>query len=627
MAKEPLRLTTTGSVDDGKSTLIGRLLFETKTIFEDQLLAIEKTSTRRGQGEVDLSLLLDGLAAEREQGITIDVAYRYFGTAKRRFIIADTPGHEQYTRNMITGASQAQLAIILIDASKGVQVQSRRHGFLLSLLRVPHLIVAINKMDKVDYSEAVYQDIVDAYSDFSQKLDIHDIRYIPVSALKGDNVTTRSEHMPWYTGSTLLHTLENVEVAADHNLIDFRFPVQYVMGHHNTQRQQTPGVTATDHPTDTFRGYAGKVASGQIRPGEAVAILPRGTRSRVREVLTYDGPLAVAGSGDSVVITLEDERDISRGDMLVRPENLPHSAQDLDTMLCWLGDAPMVPAKTYLLKHTTRTVKVQIEKLHYRMDVNTLSRVPSTGFVLNEIGRVELHTAAPLLFDAYANNRTTGSFILIDPENAQTVAAGMIRGTVRHLVESDAEITPELWARRNTHQGAVIWLTGYSGAGKSTLAKALHQRLFDQLCQVVALDGDQLRQGLCQDLGFSAADRSENIRRAGEVARLFYLQGNLVICSFISPFQADRDAVRAMLPSEAMLEIHVDCDLQVCQQRDVKGLYRKALSGEIPEFTGISSPYEAPLSPDLRVRSDQQSIADCVNAIIELLAQRKLLSL
>lgn len=625
MVRETLRLTTTGSVDDGKSTLIGRLLFETKTIFEDQLLAIEKTSTRRGQSEVDLSLLLDGLAAEREQGITIDVAYRYFSTAKRRFIIADTPGHEQYTRNMITGASQAQLAIILIDASKGVQVQSRRHGFLLSLLRVPHLIVAINKMDKVDYSERVYQEIVDTYSHFSQKLSIQDIRYIPLSALKGDNVTTRSEAMPWYTGATLLHTLENVEVAADDNLIDFRFPVQYVMGHHNTQRQAI-AATAALHPGDTFRGYAGQVASGQIRPGETVAILPRGTRSRVREVLTYDGPLAVAGAGTSVVLTLEDERDIGRGDMIVRPDNLPHSAQDIDAMVCWLGDAPMVPARSYLLKHTTRTVKVRIEKLHYRIDVNTLGRVPSEGFALNEIGRVKLQTAAPLMFDAYANNRTTGSFILIDPDSAQTVAAGMIRGMVRNLTETPAEITPALWARRNTHQGAVIWLTGYSGAGKSTLAKALHQRLFDQHCQVVVLDGDQLRQGLCKDLGFSAADRSENIRRSGEVARLFYLQGNLVICSFISPFQADRDAVRAMLPPRAMLEIHVDCDINVCKQRDVKGLYRRALHGEIPDFTGVDSPYEPPLSPDLHLRSDQQSVEDCVNAILELLAQRQLLT-
>lgn len=612
MSKEPLRLTTTGSVDDGKSTLIGRLLFETKTIFEDQLLAIEKTSTRRGQSEVDLSLLLDGLAAEREQGITIDVAYRYFSTAKRRFIIADTPGHEQYTRNMITGASGAQLAIILIDASKGVQVQSRRHGFLLSLLRVPHLIVAINKMDKVDYSEAVYQEIVDTYSTFSKKLTLQDIRYIPVSALKGDNITTRSEHMPWYSGSTLLHTLENVEVGADGNLIDFRFPVQYVMGQHHAIAVEGLGG----------RAYAGKIASGQIRPGEAVAILPSGTRSRIKEILTYDGPLAVASAGDAVVITLEDERDISRGDMLVRLENLPHQSRDLDTMLCWLGDEPMVPAKTYLLKHTTRTVKAQIETLHYRMDVNTLSRKAVDTFRLNDIGRVALRTTQPVLFDPYSQNRSTGSFILIDPDSAQTVAAGMIRGVVKHFDQSAATITPEAWARRNTHQGAVLWLTGYSGAGKSTLAEALRQRLFDQFCQVMALDGDQLRQGLCQDLGFSAADRTENIRRAGEVARLFYLQGNLVICSFISPFRADRDAIRQLLPEQAMLEIHVDCDLRVCQQRDVKGLYRKALAGEIPDFTGVSAPYEAPVNPDVYLRTDQQSVEDCVDAILQALTER-----
>lgn len=620
-----LRFTTTGSVDDGKSTLIGRLLYETHCIFEDQYLSIEKTSQRRGQGEVDLSLLLDGLASEREQGITIDVAYRYFATAKRKFIIADCPGHEQYTRNMVTGASNSDLAIILIDARNGVQTQSRRHGFLLSLLQVPHLIVAVNKMDLVDYSQEVYDAIVDEYARFSEKLDIHDIVFIPVSALAGDNVTTRSDKMPWYDGPTLLHHLEHVEISADKNLVDFRFPVQYVM-----------------RPHQDFRGYAGRVGSGVIRQGEKIAILPSGQSSTVKSIETYDGPLEMASAGDSVVLTLSDELDISRGDMIVRANNLPQNTQALDAMLCWMDNAPMKRDQYYLLKHTTRTVKAFVTEIRYLIDVNTLHRQPGQAFKLNEIGRIELKTSHPVFFDTYRMNRSTGSFILIDPQNHRTVAAGMIRSNTRHVDDFREErptrsyvspnvtwthspITREDWESRNRHKGVVLWFTGLSGAGKSTIAAYLARVLFEQQVQVMSLDGDNMRHGLCGDLGFSARDRSENIRRVGETAKLFLEQGNLVICTFISPFRQDRHFVRSLLPAERMLEIYVNCPLSTCKTRDPKGLYAKAERGEILNFTGMDSPYEAPENPELEVNTDQLSVPESVNLILQTLKEKAVL--
>lgn len=613
-----LRFTTTGSVDDGKSTLIGRLLYESKAIFEDQFLAIEKSSHKRGFEEADLSLLLDGLAAEREQGITIDVAYRYFSTAKRKFIIADTPGHEQYTRNMVTGASNAQLAIILIDARHGVLTQSRRHGFLLSLLQVPHLIVAVNKMDLVDYSESVFDAIVSDYLRFAEKLDIHDMSFIPVSALKGDNITTRSENMPWYQGATLLHTLEHVEVSADRNLIDFRYPVQYVI-----------------RPDQNFRGYAGKVASGSIRSGEEIAVLPSGKRSTVKSIVTYDGECEQASAGESVVICLQDEVDISRGDILVRPYNLPLFEKSLDATLCWLDETALVRGKFYWLKQGTRTVKAFVNHIHYLIDVNTLNRRQTQRFELNEIGRVEIQLSHALAFDAYTHNHATGSFILIDPDTCHTVAAGMIRGDVRKVEDlteakqskssnvSQQSIGVELerWQARNQHRGAVLWLTGLSGAGKSTLAQALVETLFARNCQVMSLDGDNLRHGLCGDLGFGAADRSENIRRVGEVAKLFYLQGNIVICTFISPFRSDRDRVRSIMPAGSFFEVYVDCDLSVCKQRDPKGLYKKAEAGEILDFTGVHSPYEPPLQPEIHLRTQESDVASNVKLILKALTE------
>ncbi len=612
--KSLLRLTTTGSVDDGKSTLIGRLLYETRSIYDDQYQALQKTALQRGTSQPDLALLLDGLAAEREQGITIDVAYRYFETAKRKFIIADCPGHEQYTRNMVTGASQSELAIILIDASKGLQTQSRRHGFLLSLLQVRHLIVAVNKMDGVDYAESVYLQIIADFAKFCAKLDIQDIEYIPVSALKGDNLTRRSPQMPWYQGPTLLHKLEHVEIAADANHIDFRFPVQSVI-----------------RPDNSFRGYAGQVASGSIRVGENVCVLPTGHSTQIASIQSFDGQQSSANVGEAVVISLNDHFDIARGDMLVRPQNQPHQSKELEAMLCWMHEVPLEQGQFYWLKQTTRTVKAWVTRLHYQVDVNTLHRQTNQILSINGIGRVEIQTAQPLYFDTYRQNRSTGSFILIDPESRQTVAAGMIRTPSRgsqakeptqeieqalSLQINAAAISLQQRAARNGHPAGVIWLTGLSGAGKSTLANSLAQLLFANQHHIMQLDGDHLRQGLCQDLGFSAADRHENNRRAAELARLFYQQGNLVICSLISPYAADRQAIRQLFPDGRFLEVYLNCPVSTCQQRDPKGLYAKVARGEISGFTGIDAPYEAPTQPDLELNTEQLSLAESLTKLL-----------
>lgn len=614
--KSLLRFSTTGSVDDGKSTLIGRLLYETNCIFEDQYAAVEKTSQKRGDERVDLALLLDGLAAEREQGITIDVAYRYFTTEKRKFIIADTPGHEQYTRNMITGASTSELAIILIDASQGVLTQSKRHGFLISLLQIPHLVVAVNKMDLVDYSEEVYDSIVADYTNFSKKLDIHDITFIPVSALVGDNVTTRSENTPWYEGQTLLHMLENVHISADKNYVDFRFPVQYVQ-----------------RPNADFRGFAGTITSGTIKVGEEVAALPSGKTSHVKSIVTFDGEKDDAFIGQAVSLTLTDEIDISRGDMIVRKNNLPHVGRRFDAHLCWMDEEPMNPDTAYILNHTTQSVKIAITDVQYKIDVNTLHREDCETFALNEIGRVSIRTNNPIFFDKYRDNHGTGSFILIDPVTNRTVAAGMIRGLSRQVGDVAASKIAESkqssnvrweeglvsrpeWEARNGHKGSVLWFSGLSGSGKSTIARNLAARLFEEGRQVMVLDGDNVRHGLCGDLGFSDQDRTENIRRVGEVARLFYEQGNIVICTFISPFKADREFVRSILPSNAFTEVFVKCDIEVCKQRDPKGLYAKAEAGEIKDFTGISSPYEAPENAELVLETDRESASDLVEKVM-----------
>jgi bifunctional enzyme CysN/CysC len=614
--KSLLRFTTTGSVDDGKSTLIGRLLYETNCIFEDQYAAVAKTSEQRGGGRVDLALLLDGLAAEREQGITIDVAYRYFTTEKRKFIIADTPGHEQYTRNMVTGASNSELAIILIDARHGVLTQSKRHGFLISLLQIPHLVVAVNKMDLVGYDEDVYNRIVREYQEFSQKLDIHDISVIPISALDGDNVTTRSDKMPWYQGHTLLHMLENVHVSADKNFVDFRYPVQYVQ-----------------RPNLNFRGFAGTVASGTIRVGEEIATLPSGKTSMVESIMTTDGSQGEAHAGQAVTLTLADEIDISRGDMIVRPNNLPNVGNTFDANLCWMDEDKLDTRGHYILKHTTQKVKAYITDINYKIDVNTLHREKTEAFELNEIGRVSIKTSRPLFFDNYNVNRSTGSFILIDPVTNRTVAAGMIRGLTRDVKDvtsskhaeahrssnvrwEEGMLSRSAWEKRNGHKGAVLWFSGFSGSGKSTVAKKLVGSLFDLGCQVQMLDGDNVRHGLCGDLGFSDHDRSENIRRIGETAKLFYEQGNIVACTFISPFKEDRAFARSLIPEGHFFEVHVKCDLEVCKRRDPKGLYKKALAGEIKDFTGVSSPYEEPEKPEMVVETDIQDVESIVQEIL-----------
>ncbi|MAQ94206.1 MAG: bifunctional sulfate adenylyltransferase subunit 1/adenylylsulfate kinase [Rhodothermaceae bacterium] len=631
-----LRFTTAGSVDDGKSTLIGRLLYDSKSIFEDQMEAVAEASKDRGMdddGVPNLALLTDGLRAEREQGITIDVAYRYFATPRRKFIIADTPGHVQYTRNMVTGASTADLAVILVDAKRGVQTQSKRHAFIASLLGIPHVVVAVNKMDLVDYSEEVFDAIVDEFSAFAGKLDLRDIDFIPVSALKGDNVVDRSENMDWYEGSTMLHHLEHVSLTGDKNLRDFRFPVQTVI-----------------RPDQTFRGFAGTVASGAIRPGEEILALPAGTRSTVESITTLNGDLDEARAGEAVVITLTDEIDVSRGDMLVRPQNVPEVETGIEAMMCWMAEEPLQSNRHYILRHTTREVKAFVDEIVYRVDVNTLHREDSDTLQLNEIGRVRVTTAAPLFFDPYRQAKATGAFVLIDPYSNATVAAGMIRGAAQSPDEiagraarlersADAaaasearQVSPNVvWEGLNIpreqreaaqgHQAAVLWFTGLSGSGKTTVAREVERRLFDAGVKTMLLDGDQVRHGLNGDLGFSAGDRRENVRRIGEVARLFFESGAVTLCTFVSPYRTDRDRVRALVPEGRFIEIHVDVDVATAQERDPKGIYAKAQAGEITNLTGIDAPYEAPEAPELTLKTADQSVQDAVEAVLAALAE------
>ncbi len=616
-----LRLTTAGSVDDGKSTLIGRLLLDSKAILEDQWEAVTRASKQRGDPYLDLALLTDGLRAEREQGITIDVAYRFFSTPRRKFIIADTPGHIQYTRNMVTGASTAELAIVLIDARNGVVTQSKRHGFLASLLQTPHILVAVNKMDLVDYSQAVFQAIVDEYRAFASKLTVQDITFIPISALQGDNVVNKSQTMPWYDGSTLLHHLENVNVGSSRNLVDFRFPVQMAL-----------------RPHQDFRGFAGQIVSGTIACGEEVVVLPSGKTSSVRTITTLEGDLAEAVAGDSVVISLADEIDVSRGDMIVRRHNLPQSASQFECILCWMSEEPLNIRASYILQHTTRQVRAFVATLNYRIDVDTLHREQAETLHLNDIARVQVTTTQPLFYDPYQINRATGGFILIDPFTNNTVAAGMIRRRAQDLddlapaeperrkssnvVWEGSALTQAMREERNGHKGAVLWFTGLSGSGKSTIARLLERRLFAAGIHTFYLDGDTVRHGLNGDLGFTAEDRKENIRRVAEVARLAFEHGHIVICTFISPFAADRNFARSLLPAGLFLELYVKCDLEVVKRRDPKGLYARALRGEIAEFTGISSPYEAPEAADLVVETDVRSAEEIVEEVWEELLRR-----
>ena len=629
-----LRFTTAGSVDDGKSTLIGRLLYDSKAIFEDQMEAVEEASRSRGMGDdgvPNLALLTDGLRAEREQGITIDVAYRYFATPRRKFIIADTPGHVQYTRNMVTGASTADLAVILVDAARGVQTQSRRHAFIAALLGIPHVVVAVNKMDLVGYSEAVFDAIAGEFTAFAAKLELGDVDFIPVSALKGDNVVERGGNMPWYQGSTLLHHLEHVGVAGDRNLRDFRFPVQTVI-----------------RPDQSFRGFAGTVASGAIRPGEEVLALPAGTRSTVEAITTLDGDLDEAAAGDAVVVTLADEIDVSRGDMLVRPGNLPTVGTEVEAMMCWMATEPLQPGRHYLLRHTTREVKAFVETV-YRVDVDTLHREDVEALGLNDIGRVRVTTAAPLFFDPYRQSKPTGAFVLIDPYSNATVAAGMIRGVAQSAeevagraarlersadaaaVSDERQVSPNVvWEglnisraereERQGHKAAVLWFTGLSGSGKTTVAREVERRLFDAGVKTMLLDGDQVRHGLSGDLGFSPTDRRENNRRVGETARLFFESGAVTLCTFVSPYRDDRDRVRGLIPEGRFFEVFVDVDVETARERDPKGIYAKAEAGEIENLTGVSAPYEAPEDPEVRLDTAAMSVEEAVEAVLAALA-------
>jgi bifunctional enzyme CysN/CysC len=619
--KDLLRFVTAGSVDDGKSTLIGRLLYESKGIYEDQLEAVKKLSGKKGstQQGLDLALVTDGLQAEREQGITIDVAYRYFSTPKRKFIIADSPGHEQYTRNMATGASTANLAIILVDAENGVLVQSRQHTFITSLLGIPHMVVAINKMDLVDYSQEVYEKICEDFRTFAAKLEIKDLTFIPLSALKGDNVVEPSDNMPWYKGSTLLNHLETVHIASDRNLIDLRFPVQYVM-----------------RPNRTFRGYLGTVASGTIKPGEEIMVIPSGKTSRVKTVFEPDGDIQEAFPPLAVGVTLEDEIDISRGDMLVHPHNVPRIDRSLDTMLVWMSEEPMDIGGDYLIKHTTRTLPVRISELRYRVDVNTLHRAESTGLELNEIGRCVITASKPIAHDPYLRNRSTGNFILIDRVSNNTVAAGMIldrdpnelqpseykaeaKPISRNVQSHKSLINPIQRQEQMGHKAITIWLTGLAGSGKTTTAYELEKQLFEQDKKCCVLDGENARLGFSKDLGFSADDRAENIRRAAEIARLLNDAGVIAICAFLSPYKQNRQLARKIVGNDKFIEVYLSAPLEVCQQRDSKGIYKLADSGEVKNFSGISAPYEPPTSPDLELPTHELPIDRAVQKLIERL--------
>ncbi|MEZ6103287.1 MAG: sulfate adenylyltransferase subunit CysN [Pirellulaceae bacterium] len=620
--KELLRFLTCGSVDDGKSTLIGRLLYDSKMIYEDQLAAVRRDSLVHGTtgGDFDPALLTDGLKAEREQGITIDVAYRYFSTAKRKFIIADTPGHEQYTRNMATGASTCDLAIILIDARHGVVTQTKRHSFITSLLGIKHVLVAINKMDLVGYSEETFEKIKNDYTDFAARMIADDVHFIPISALNGDNVVDPSPNMTWYGGSTLMHMLENVHIASDRNLIDFRFPVQFV-----------------NRPNLDFRGFCGTIASGVVRQGDEVMALPSGKKSRVKSIVSYGGELSEAVAPLAVTLTLEDEIDVSRGDTIVHPGNVPRVDAKFDAMVVWMHEDAMVPGKQYLFKQCNKVTPGAISTLRYRVDVNTLHRQDAPTLQLNEIGRCQLRMTQPFIFDAYRRNRGMGSFIIIDRMTNATVGAGMIldRATSEDQAghwddqastppkeASDIAVTTEQRHARFGQRPCTLLLTGLPGAGKSTIAAALERRLFDTGRAVTVLDGQSLRQGISRDLGFSAQDRSENLRRGAEVARLMNDAGLICITAFVAPQEDIRQRAKGVVGADQFLVIHLSAPVDICRQRDQEGLYGAADAGEIADFPGVSFAYESPSEPDLVLATDTLGVEECVDRLVALLDQR-----
>ena len=614
--KELLRFLTCGSVDDGKSTLIGRLLHDTKMIYEDQLAAVKRDSEKvgtTGAGEIDLALLTDGLKAEREQGITIDVAYRYFSTDRRKFIIADTPGHEQYTRNMATGASTCQLAIILIDARYGVQTQTRRHSFIVSLLGIRHVVVSVNKMDLVGYARDVFERIKDEYTGFVAKLGLPDITFIPLSALKGDNVVSKSDAMPWYSGPPLLDHLESVHIASDRNLTDLRFPVQYVL-----------------RPNLDFRGFAGTVASGILRAGDDVMVLPSGKRSRVKSIVTYDGEQDEAFAPQAVTVTLTDEVDVSRGDMLVHPDNPPHVSSQVEAMVVWMAEQPLVPGRTYTLKHSTRQVAAEVAAFRYGVDVNTLEHRVVARLGLNEVGHVQLSLTQPLACDPYRTNAATGAFILIDRLTNNTVGAGMILevGTPRQaeaVVTAKAReslIAPVERERRFGQRPVTVLLVGLTGSGKSRIAYALERRLWNEGRAVSVLYGQNMRQGLNRDLGFTADDRSENLRRSAEVAKLMNDAGLITVAAFVAPHEAVREKAKQVIGPDRVLEVYCTAPMEVLRARDRSGAYRLAEEGKIAQMPGVTAVFEESKTPDLVLPTDQLSVEESVDLIIELMKAR-----
>ncbi len=618
--KELLRFLTCGSVDDGKSTLIGRLLHDTKLIYEDQLAAIKRDSEKMGSAgeELDLSLLVDGLAAEREQGITIDVAYRYFSTEKRKFIIADTPGHEQYTRNMATGASTCDLSIILIDARHGVMPQTKRHSFICALLGIKHLVVAVNKMDLVDFDEEIFNRICEEYKSFSARLDIDDIHFIPMSALKGDNVVDEGDNLPWFKSGPLLNYLETVHIGSDRNMVDLRFPVQYVI-----------------RPDLNFRGFAGTMASGVLRPGDEIVALPSGQKSRVKEIVTFDGNIEEAFPPLAVSITLEDEIDASRGDIFARPDNQPRIGRELEAMVVWMTEQPMPEGGRYLIKHSTSYLGATITDIRYRVDINSLEREDTTELKMNEVGRCHIALERAIPFDPYRKNRTMGSFVIIDRLTNNTVGTGMIVdrnvGKGEKVNFWEAEVSSELLERNESrvsaeerlerfgHTPKTVLLTGLTGSGKTSIAYGLERRLFEAGKTVAVLDGENMRLGLSKDLGFTADERSENLRRAAEVAKLMNESGLICICSFVAPSAEVREKAKKVIGEDRFLEVHVSSPVELCRERDTKGHYAKADSGEIKNFPGVSAPYDEPESPDLKLEANKLSIDECVDRIVRLL--------
>lgn len=598
--KDLLRFITCGSVDDGKSTLIGRLMLDAGAIYEDQIIALQRDSERHGTNgdEIDTALLLDGLEDERQQGITIDVAYRYFATNKRKFIIADTPGHEQFTRNMATGASNADLAIILVDASKGVLTQTKRHAFIVSLLGIKHVILAVNKMDLVGYRQEVFEQIRDEFSQFAAKLEIPDIRFVPISALKGDNITEPSSNTLWHADGSLLHLLETIYVGADRNLKDFRFPVQWV-----------------NRPDASFRGFSGKIASGTVRVGDEIVALPSGKTSKVERIVTFGGDLEEARAPLSVTLTLEDEIDVSRGDMISRPGNQPTVANRADSMLVWMSEQPLVPHRQYWFKSGNHRTSCEVDSIRYGVDVNTLHREAASSRQLNEIGRCTIATHDPIAFDPYSRNRETGSFILVDRITHETVAAGMFidqpSGTESDAIPSATELRPVKSkiaasdrARVYTHKPMTFLITGLSGSGKTSFALELENAFFHAGKVVTVLDGENMRTGLSTDLGFSKEECSENLRRAAEVARLLNDSGQICIAAFVAPEKTMLDRFTQIVGEERVFHIHMSTPVEVCRQRDTTGRYAAADTGEIQGFPGVQAPYEVPNKPDLVIDTE-----------------------